>query len=285
MIKKVTITLLLLLLVLLSTSERLDLNSSEQLDTALTRSLSTFAVARGLNGLVSMVQGTEINISPVGLGATFTPGQLLDPVNDMVERFSWVMLMSSVSIGVQEAMLHLGKTTLFKLLFALVALLLLAQLWFKGLHLPWSLEKSLKVMLLLALLRFSVPLLVWLNEMVYEAVLEQEYTHAYAEVVMTSSEVNTMVTELQMKKATLEEERSFMDRFNVSQQYDDFKRELKASVDAFIIAFNEAMESMIRLITVFVLNAIIIPLLALWLFIYGTGYLMRQDLSTWIETK
>ena len=285
MIKKVTITLLLLLLVLLSTSERLDLNSSEQLDTALTRSLSTFAVARGLNSLVSMVQGTEINISPVGLGATFTPGQLLDPVNDMVERFSWVMLMSSVSIGVQEAMLHLGKTTLFKLLFALVALLLLAQLWFKGLRLPWSLEKSLKVMLLLALLRFSVPLLVWLNETVYEAVLEQEYTHAYAEVVMTSSEVNTMVTELQMKKATLEEERSFMDRFNVSQQYDDFKRELKASVDAFIIAFNEAMESMIRLITVFVLNAIIIPLLALWLFIYGTGYLMRQDLSTWVETK
>jgi len=285
MIKKVTISLFLLLMLLLSTSERLDLHSSKQLDAALTRSLTTFAVARGLNGLVSMVQGTEINISPVGLGATFTPGQLLDPVNDMVERFSWVMLMSSVSIGVQETMLHLGKTMLFKLLFALVVLLLILQVWFKGALVPWSAQKSLKVVLLLALVRFSVPLTVWLNEAVYEAVLEQEYTHAYAEVMLTSSEVSTMVTDLQVKKAQLEEERSFMDRFNVSQQYDDFKRELKASVDAFIAAFNEAMESMIRLITVFVLNSIIIPLLALWLFVYGTAYLMRQDLSAWIETK
>lgn len=137
----------------------------------MTRSLTTFAVARGLNGLVSVIQGTEVNVSPAGVGATFAPGQLLDPVNDMVERFSWVMLMSSVSIGVQEVMLHLGKTTLFKVLFAVVTLLVLLQLWLPKVELPWRVETSFKVLVVLAVLRFSVPMLVMMNETVYMYVL------------------------------------------------------------------------------------------------------------------
>ena len=161
--------------VALSLSETLDTKSSEQLDNALVRSLTTFAVARGLNGLVSVVQGTEVNISPAGVGATFAPGQLLDPVNDMVERFSWVMLMSSVSIGVQEVMLHLGKTTLFKILFAAITLLFLLQWWLPKFQLPWRAEGSFKVVVVLVVLRFSVPMLVLMNEAVYTYVLEPKY--------------------------------------------------------------------------------------------------------------
>ena len=87
-----------------------------------------------------------------------------------------------------------------------------------------------------------------------------------------------MVAEVQSREQKLDEERSFIERFNVSRQYEVFKQELKESVEAFITAFNAAMESMIALITVFVLNSVIIPLLALWFFVYGWGYLMRQDL-------
>ena len=284
MIKKIIITILLTLLVTLSMLETLDTHSSVYLDNALKRSLATFAVARALNGLVSVVQGTEVNISPAGMGATFAPGQLLDPVNDMVERFSWVMLMSSVSIGAQEMMLHLGKTPLFKLLFALFTLVLLLQLWLPRLRLPWSLSLSMKAVLLLVLLRFSVPVLVMANEMVYDAVLAPQYEQAYGEVLQTSEEVSMMVTEVQSREQKLDEERSFIERLNVSRQYEAFKQELKESVEAFIAAFNAAMESMIALITVFVLNSVIIPLLALWFFVYGWGYLMRQDIQKWVTT-
>ena len=285
MIKKAFLSLLLLLLVSLSLSEPLDTHSSEQLDIALQRSLTTFAVARGLNGLVSVVQGTEVNLAPAGMGATFTPGELLDPVNDMVERFSWVMLMSSVSIGVQEVMLLIGKTALFKILFSLLALLLLLQLWIPKTRVFVSLNFNVKLVLLLVLLRFSVPALVMVNELVYESVLSQQYEHSYEEVVKTSDEVEEMVREVQKKKAKVTEERSFIERFNVSRQYDDFKVELKESVEAFIAKFNEAMEGMIALITVFILNAIIIPLLALWFFVYGFGYLLRQDLASFVESQ
>lgn len=239
--------------------------------------MTTFAVARGLNGLVSVIQGTEVNVSPAGVGATFAPGQLLDPVNDMVERFSWVMLMSSVSIGVQEAMLHLGKTTLFKVLFAVVTLLVLLQLWLPKVELPWRVETSFKVLVVLAVLRFSVPMLVMMNETVYMYVLEPKYEQSFSEVSKTSEEVKVMIEEVQIRERRMEKESSFMDSFNVSKKYEDYKLELKQSVDRFIEKFNDVMESIIRLITVFIINSIIIPLGALWLFIYGLGAILRRD--------
>ena len=277
MITKILFSIFSIFFVVLSLSESLDVKSSEQLDSALTRSLTTFAVARGLNGLVSVVQGTEVNVSPAGVGATFAPGQLLDPVNDMVERFSWVMLMSSVSIGVQEVMLHLGKTTFFKLLFALVTLLFLLQLWLPKAELPWRVETSLKVVVVLAVLRFSVPTLVMLNEAVYVYVLEPKYEQSFQEVSKTSDEVKVMIEEVQSREQTIEKESSFMDSFNVSKKYENYKLELKRSVDRFIVKFNDVMDSIIRLITVFIVNSIIIPLSALWLFIYGLGSFLRRD--------
>ena len=276
-IKTIAISVLLVLFVSLSLSEALDTKSSEQLDSALTRSLTTFAVARALNGLVSVVQGTEVNVTPAGVGATFAPGQVLDPVNDMVERFSWVMLMSSVSIGVQEVMLHLGKTTLFKLLFAMMTLLFLLQLWVAKVKMPWRIETSFKVVVVLAVLRFSVPLLVMMNEAVYAYVLEPKYEHAFKEVSTTSAEVKVMIEEVQTKQRSMEKESSFMDSFNLSKKYENYKIELKRSVERFIEKFDEAMESMVRLITVFIINTVIIPLVALWLFVYGLGAFLRRD--------
>lgn len=277
MIKKTVYSILAVILVALSLSESLDTKSSEQLDSALARSLTTFAVARGLNGLVSVVQGTEVNVTPAGIGATFAPGQLLDPVNDMVERFSWVMLMSSVSIGVQEVMLHLGKTTLFKTLFAAVTLLLLLQLWLPKFQLPWRVESGMKVVVVLAVLRFSVPILVMMNEAVYTYVLEPKYEQSFNEVSKTSDEVKVMIEEAQTRQTRMEEESSFLDAFNVSKKYEEYKIELKKSVELFIEKFNDTMDSIIRLITVFIINSIIIPLAALWFFIYGLGSFLRRD--------
>ena len=284
MINKILFSIFSIFVVVLSLSESLDLKSSEQLDSALTRSLTTFAVARGLNGLVSVVQGTEVNISPAGVGATFAPGQLLDPVNDMVERFSWVMLMSSVSIGVQEMMLHLGKTTLFKMLFALATLLFLLQLWLPKAKLPWRVETSLKVVVVLAVLRFSVPTLVMLNEAVYVYVLEPKYEQSLQEVSKTSAEVKVMMKEVQNSnvdysgkvKQSSEPWYKF-ESLNVQKKYENYKVKLQITVDRFIQKFNDAMDSIIDLITVFIVNSIIIPLSALWLFVYGLGSFLRRD--------
>ena len=64
-----------------------------------------FGLARALNGAISVIQGTELELHPAGVGVSFAPGQLIDPINDLVERFSWLMLASSTSLGVQKILM------------------------------------------------------------------------------------------------------------------------------------------------------------------------------------
>lgn len=78
----------LLLAALMAVTPFLDQRAGENYESLFQRALVTFALARTLNGVISAVQGTEVAIQPAGVGVTLTPGQMLDPVNDLVERFS-----------------------------------------------------------------------------------------------------------------------------------------------------------------------------------------------------
>ena len=68
----------------------------EYADATFKRALVAFGVARGINAAISVLQESEVRVG-VGVGASVKPGQALDPVNDLVERFSWVMLVTSIA--------------------------------------------------------------------------------------------------------------------------------------------------------------------------------------------
>lgn len=72
----------------------------ETAEQAFSRALVTFAIARTLNGVISVAQGTEVAVEPAGVGVNFAPGEVLDPINDLVERFSSVMLVATSVLGV-----------------------------------------------------------------------------------------------------------------------------------------------------------------------------------------
>ena len=96
---KVAASLTMLLLVAVSFDGNADKVGQEYTETGFKRALVTFASARAINGLISVAQGTEVAVQPAGVGAVFTPGEILDPVNDLVEQFSPVMLFSAAGIG------------------------------------------------------------------------------------------------------------------------------------------------------------------------------------------
>ena len=91
-----------IVLIMIAASGIVDRTGREYLNESMTRTLVTFGIARALNGVISVAQGTEVAIEPAGVGVNFAPGEILDPVNDMIERFSWVMLSASASLGLQQ---------------------------------------------------------------------------------------------------------------------------------------------------------------------------------------
>lgn len=88
----------------------LDRSAADHADRLLARALTTYAVARSLNGVISVAQGTEIAVQPVGVGVTITAGEILDPLNDLIERFSWLVLMASASLGAQLVLTDIFAT-------------------------------------------------------------------------------------------------------------------------------------------------------------------------------
>ena len=59
------VTLVAIALVLLSHLRALDDHGLKVTENGLSRALVTFGVSRGLNGVISVVQGTEVAVEPV----------------------------------------------------------------------------------------------------------------------------------------------------------------------------------------------------------------------------
>jgi len=263
--RKILISLTLVALLFVSSIKFVDKVGSEQLDRAFARSVAIFAIARGLNGLISVVQGTEVYATPAGVGVNFAVGEIVDPINDMVERFSWVMLMSSVSLGVQEIMLSLGQTEAVQALLAVSSLFVLMMLWIPKLWHAESFNLIFKSLVVFMFLRFVIPLLVLFNEGVFTYVLEPKYEAAKTSLEYTQKEAEVIVDEVH--SGNKRDEQSWMDSLNVKKQIAGFRFEMQRLWENLKNKFDHAIEYMLTLITIFIVETVLLHLLALWGFL------------------
>ena len=104
---RLLLTALVTALIALSWLPQTNELASAQVDAGLKRALVTFASARVLNGVISTLQGTEVVAQPLGFGVTLSVGQVLDPVNDLVEQFSDLLLTATLVFGVEKFLLTL----------------------------------------------------------------------------------------------------------------------------------------------------------------------------------
>ena len=75
------------------------------LNESIVLSASTYATCRIINGGVSSLQESSISISPWGVGLEYEAGQILDPINDAVERLSEACVHSMALLGAQRIVL------------------------------------------------------------------------------------------------------------------------------------------------------------------------------------
>lgn len=278
--KKLIITFLLVTFSLLSFVSDVDKTSSEQLNKAFTRSFTVFAISRSLNGLISVVQGTEIYATPAGVGVNFAVGQFVDPMNDMVERFSWVMLMSTVSLGIQEILLSFGQTQPIQWLLFVSVLVLLSVLWIPKLWHKESFNLIFKLFIIISFLRFLVPFIVIVNENVYEYGLQERYEKAKQGLVITQTETEDIVQQIRENKKP---ESSWWESLNVVQQFENFRIEMETLWRSLENKFNNAIEYILSLIVIFVVQSVLLPFLYIWLFLKIFKNFMAADIATIIE--
>jgi hypothetical protein len=259
--KKITLSVLLMVVASLMIGGWLDSSGQNYTEEGLKRTLVTYAIARGLNGIISVAQGTEVAVEPVGVGVTFTPGQILDPINDLVERFSWIVLASGVSLGAQNVLLGMTSWLWFGLAVGVFLVISLITVWNGQFLTPKSRQLVYKATLILVILRLAVPLIAILNQGIYQVFLEPQFEESKAQLEQTTTILEASPTTPVLEPETegfIDSAKQFINSasnaMNINQQLEELKQ-----------VAAEISEYVLNLIVVFVLQTLVFPLLFLWL--------------------
>ncbi|MEO0998934.1 MAG: hypothetical protein AAFX58_15600 [Pseudomonadota bacterium] len=257
-------SLVAVLAVALALSGAADRAGEQHAAEAFKRALVTFAVARTLNGVISVAQGTEVAVEPAGVGVNFGVGQILDPINDLVERFSSVMLVASSSLGLQNILLDITGWWGTTALLAAVAALTVALLWWPDPRAGGPARFMLRALLLVLFLRFAVPVLIVGSNVVFDTFLEAEQREAVAALEATSAEIEAMN---QTEPPLRPDDESWFDR--LGSALDDSLSSLNVSerLQRFRDSVSNASEHIINLIVIFLLQTVALPLAFVWVMI------------------
>ena len=243
---------------------------------ALERALLTFAVARGLDGVISIAQGTEVALEPGGVGLNLTVGQILDPVNDLIERFSTVMLTVTAALGLQEILLRITSRNSICLRLGITARLALLCVWVPALEKRSRLRTVvLRLFLAAFFVRFAVPTLVVGTHVVFDAFLANDQVAATAALEQASVDIEALSSE-QNAIDDADDDRNWFERTR-----DRIGESLGAlNVEARMTALQERASGVTRhivsLIVIFLLQTIALPLGFLWLLLQGAKAVARQ---------
>ena len=272
---------LLALLVGLSSFTSIDQYAEEDYEVLFQRALVTFALARTLNGLISAVQGTEVALQPAGVGVTLTPGEILDPVNDLVERFSWIMLGATISLGVQQVLLDVGQWWGIRLLVVLSGL---AWLWVSlmtrnGISVSGRRLDStlLRVFLVFLFLRFAVPLALIANETLFDLFLQSKYLESTEVIESAGSDIESAVSSGEESNA--QEPQSIMGRLERALESTGEALNLSRRVEYIKNRAADVIEHLIQLSVVFIFQSAILPLAFLWALVHVLKRLIRLDMK------
>lgn len=261
---KIFLSALSMGLIVLVHSNWLDELGLKATEDGLTRALVTFGISRGLNGVISVVQGTEVSVEPVGIGMTFTPGEILDPVNDLVERFSTIVLIAGTAFGVQRVALEVSSAELYSWITTAFIVALILVLWLRQRVPSWAVQNILKLTLVLVIVRFAVPVLVIGGDVFYQHFLEPQFTESSQQLSLTSQRLSEMQAEATTKES-LPGEESLLDRARQMVRSATQSLDVQQYLESFKTAAESISENAMRLMVVFIFQTLMLPLLSIWL--------------------
>jgi hypothetical protein len=238
--------LMLALVVALVWLRPLDPVATDYTEAGLKRAFATFAVARALNAGISVLKSGEVNVQ-VGAGASLQVGAVLDPLDDLVEQFSAIMLAATLSFATQRLLIEVSGATAVSIVLT-VAFLAWGALRLAGRPLPGWLPR---LAIGLLCLRFAVPVAALGSEATYRVLLSEKYEASQAQI--GRAEVPEVATQPGENLAdTLK--RWWSQGADVAKKIEVLKARAGDWVD-----------HIVRLAAVFIVQTIVLPLLLFWL--------------------
>jgi hypothetical protein len=237
----------------------LDQGAQAATDRVFRQALLTYAAARSLDAAVSLAEGTELSLEPGGVGLTISAGEVLEPLDDLVEQFSSVMLVSATSLGLQSLLLRASAWRPLTLLLVVILLARVAVAFFPRSVPPVVRRGVSTATTLLLLARFAVPAYGLGTAHLFERFLEPGQTEAVQALEDTSRDVRELdeLDEDEPEPGLIGRVSGWfsgtMERLDVSQR-----------VEALRERVGQVVDHLMHLLVVFVLQTLVLPLAFLW---------------------
>jgi hypothetical protein len=274
--KKILISIIIVAIIILSYANiinsffiektyirHIDREAKEYLDDTMKKALVTFAIVRGINAIISVIQDSEVAVSPAGVGITIAVGQILDPINDLIERFSWVMLASTTSLGIQKILMNIGKWLGFQALLSLSMIAILLGLWFPKLLNARLRPLGVQLLVAAVIIRFCIPVVALATSGIDTLFLHGQYDRATQSLKEVSDAVVEDDTEIPLTTSdsnVIHKIKNFFKNIEYAANFEEKIQDLKDTLSGYT-------EYIVDLIVVFILQTIVVPLIMLWLLI------------------
>ena len=184
--RRMTIVFVVTVVVAASWSESLDKATRDYVSRSTIQALTAFATARVLNAGITVAKSVEI-----GIGVSVKPLEILDPVHDLVEKYSSIMKLAIGSLITQKLLLEIVGSGFFRYALAALGILLIAAVYLaKGQYAPLFI----KLFALGALVRFLFVLTIALSALVDQAYVNRQTEANMAQVKVLADQVERLET-------------------------------------------------------------------------------------------
>lgn len=162
-------------------------------ESSITQAATVFATARAVNAGISVLKESSISGAPAGIGVEVALGQILDPVDDVVERLSDILFTTIISLGIQKVIYEMiGEAALS------VVAVLLAGAFISGFFVrneKWKAGNAFfkKAALLVLLVRAALPCTALTAEAIEAGFFAPRIEAAEQRLAMVNSEATVEV--------------------------------------------------------------------------------------------
>ncbi len=245
-------------------------------DESITRAGVAYATCRLINASISVIKESSLNLEPAGVGVTLAVGQALDPIDDMAERMSDVIVTAITSLGVQKIAYEIA-VSLAPPIFAVFLLILSFLIWFDNGRLAAVQKAVIRLFLLLLIARFALPIAALANGYIQEHFFEAKIAHATNELSYGSRDLE------KLKEISLPQIDGVIGTINNSaaflkQKSSEFKNAIIATVSNAGNIINNLLKLTFLYAGVFLIQVIILPILVFWLLVKFTNSLFDTQM-------
>lgn len=242
-----------------------------------------YATCRVINASVSIIKESTLQLEPAGVGMSLAVGQVLDPIDDMTERLSDVLVTAITSLGVQK-LAYLISVSLAPPVFSIFLFILSVIVWFNNDRLKSFQKTIMRFALLIIIARFCLPISSLANEFLHKHFFANQISDARKELESGSIELDKLkefsFPEVDGVLGTIENSTLFLKRKSI-----EFK-------NAFVVTvtnMGSIVENLLKLtflyVAIFMIQVILLPLAVFWLLVKTANALFFTNIPVILNSR